>query len=187
MNGTQKILLKVLNDTWRRTQDVAYAAKVIRLLLSGKGNLEHFLKHGINVVGDVDLRIWGPDGALKVCDQFPNLVVTVGLQHVADQMSDQGNAAMTHMSVGTGTTAAAASDTALVTELDRNALDSTTQSGAGVIYICTWAAGDGTGALTEAGIFNQASAGVMLCRSVFSVKNKGAGDSMVLTWTITFS
>ena len=98
---------------------------------------------------------------------------------------------MSHMAIGTGTTTPVATDTALQTELDRNALDSRTQ-GAGadankVTYICTWAAGDGTGALTEAGIFNSASAGQMLCRSVFPVKNKESGESMVMTWILTIS
>ena len=48
-------------------------------------------------------------------------------------------------------------DSGLATSLDRNSLDSTTL-GVGVadndvIYVCTWSAGDGTGAITEAGIF----------------------------------
>ena len=187
MDLTQRIMRKVLKGALGLKRDPVYAARVIRMLTARRENLEHFIRHGVSVVGNVDLKIWRPDGSLKIADCFPNLVVTVGLQHIADQMSDQGNAAMTHMAVGTGTTAAAAGQTALVTELDRNALDSTTPSGAGVIYVCTWAAGDGTGALTEAGIFNQASGGVLLCRTVYSVKNKGAGDSMTLTWTVTFS
>jgi len=166
---------------------VWFFCRAVRLICSSPENLGAFLRSGVRVIGKVEIEIRGPDGELKCCETVPNLVVTTGLQHIADQMSDQGNAAMTHMAVGTGTTAAAASQTALVTELDRNALDSTTQSGTGVIYVATWAAGDGTGALTEAGIFNQASAGVMLCRTVYSVKNKGAGDSMTLTWTVTFS
>ena len=45
----------------------------------------------------------------------------------------------------------------------------------------------GTGAITEAGILNAASAGTLLCRTVFSVINKGASDSMTVTWTITIS
>ena len=102
-----------------------------------------------------------------------------------------GEAAMAYMAIGTGTTAPATTDTALETEIDRNALDSKTQ-GTGsdtnkVTYICTWAAGDGTGAITEAGVFNSASAGVMLSRVIFDVKNKGAGDALTLTWTLTFS
>jgi hypothetical protein len=92
---------------------------------------------------------------------------------------------MSHMAVGTGTTAAAVGNTALVTELDRNALSSTTVSTNTVQYSGTWAAGDGTGALTEAGIFNASSAGTMLARTVFSVVNKGASDQVTITWTIT--
>ena len=48
-------------------------------------------------------------------------------------------------------------------------------------------AGDATGAVTEAGIFNAASGGDMLCRTVFSVVNKAADDTMSVTWTITLS
>ena len=50
-----------------------------------------------------------------------------------------------------------------------------------------FAAGSGTGAITEAGVFNASSGGTMLCRTVFSVVNKGADDSMTITWTITVS
>ena len=56
------------------------------------------------------------------------------------------------------------------------------------VHIC-WdgCAGEGTGALTEAGIFNASSSGTMLCRTEFSVVNKGASDSMTITWTVTVS
>ncbi len=133
-----------------------------------------------------------PNNIIVKADEWgDNLVVTTGKNHIADQMSDQGNAAMSHMAIGTGTTPAAAGDTALETELDRNALTSTTQGTGGdankVIFVGDWAAGDGTGAITEAGIFNAASAGVLLCRRVFSVKNKGASDSLTITWELTFN
>ena len=48
-------------------------------------------------------------------------------------------------------------------------------------------AGTGTGAVTEAAILNASSGGTMLCRTVFSVVNKGASDSMTVTWTVTVS
>jgi len=48
-------------------------------------------------------------------------------------------------------------------------------------------AGEGTGSITEAGIFNASSSGTLLCRTVFSVVNKGASDSMTITWTVTVS
>jgi len=117
-----------------------------------------------------------------------NLVVTAGKNHIADQLlSSPAGATMSHMEIGTGTTAAAAGDTALETALDRNAFDTKTASDNAVTYVASWAAGDGTGAITEAGIFNAASSGTMLARSVFSVKNKGAGDSMTITWILTIS
>jgi len=121
-----------------------------------------------------------------VVQETNNLVVTAGKNWVADRMND-ANTVMTHMALGTGTTAAAVGNTTLVTELDRNALTSTTVSTNTIAYSCTWASGDGTGAITEAGLFDAASAGDMLARTVFSVVNKGASDSITITWTITIS
>jgi hypothetical protein len=124
----------------------------------------------------------------EVVQETNNLVVAVGKEWVADRMAD-ANTVMTHMAIGTGTTAAAAGNTALVTELDRNVLTVSggTVSTNTIQYACTWAAGDGTGAITEAGIFDASSAGDMLARTVFAVVNKGAADSMTITWTITVS
>ena len=122
----------------------------------------------------------------EIVQETENLVVTAGKNWVADRMNN-ANTVMTHMAVGTGTTAAAAGNTALVSETDRNALTSTTVTDNAVAYDATWAAGDATAAITEAGIFDAASSGDMLARTVFSVVNKGAADSMTITWTITVS
>jgi len=121
-----------------------------------------------------------------VVQRTKNLVVTAGKEWVADRMNN-ANTVMTHMALGTGTNAAAVGDTTLQTEIDRNALTSTTVSTNTIAYGCTWAAGDGTGAITEAGLFDAASGGDMLARTVFSVVNKGASDSITITWTITIS
>ena len=102
-------------------------------------------------------------------------------------MKDASATAMSRMAIGTGSTAAAASDSALGSEAARVALTSTTVSGADVTYVATFGAGTGTGAITEAGILNAASSGTMLCRTVFDVVNKGASDSMTITWTVTVS
>jgi len=140
------------------------------------------LKTRANVL--VELR--GADGQLKETRSVHNLVVTVGKNHVADQLSSSpGESAMSHMEVGTGTNAAAAGDTTLQTALDRNALTSRTDAAAVVTYVGTWNAGDGTGAITEGGIFNAGSGGTLLARAVWSVVNKAAGDSLVITWTVT--
>ena len=202
----------------------------------------------------------------EVVQKTKNLVVTSGKEWVAKRMAGQ-DSNMTHMAIGTGTTAAAAAQTALVTELERNAMTVSggTVSTNTIEYAATYAAGDGTGAITEAGIFDTigskvddiavsaggtgytsaptvtftggggtgatatatVSGGVvtavtvtaggtgytsaptigftggagsgatatasmkeggdMLARTKFAVVNKGASDSMTVTWTITVS
>lgn len=140
------------------------------------------------IKGRVQVRLYGPDGKLKLLREGPNTVTALGDAHVADQMSDQGNAAMSHMAIGAGTPSA----TALGSELGRVALDSTTQGTGGddndVVYVATFPAGTGTGTVTEGGIFNDASAGTMFVSntSAFASIPKGAGDSLVVTWTVTF-
>lgn len=137
-----------------------------------------------SLLANVELVLRRLDGSVKDRRRVHNTVTTVGKAHVADQLSaSPGEAAMSHMAIGTGTPSA----TALGAELDRNALTSRTDSGAVVTYIGTWAAGDGTGALTEAGIFNAGSGGTMLCSASFAAINKAAGDALTITWTLTVS
>ena len=145
------------------------------------------IKETIKITGWAKIELFGPDGRLKAVREITNLVVTVGLNHIADQMRDQGEAAMSHVAIGTGTTAAAAGNTTLVTELDRNALTSVTGVTNTVTYIADWAAGDGTGAITEAGIFNADTDGTLLSRIVFAVINKSANDALRITWEHTYS
>ena len=125
----------------------------------------------------------------EVVRDIDNLVVTAGKGFVASRMIGTSAGVMTHMAVGTGTTDPAAGDTALETQVgSRKAFTtSASVSGAVVTYVCASSAGEGTGALTEAGIFNASSSGTMLCRTEFSVVNKGASDSMTITWTVTVS
>ena len=137
----------------------------------------------LKLTGAVSIALNG-----EVVKEIPNLVVTAGKNWVADRMSD-ANTVMTHMAIGTGSTTAVVGDTTLDTELDRNTLTSTTVTNNAIAYVCSWAAGDGTGAIIEAGLFDASSGGDMLARTVFTsgVVNKGANDSMTITWTITVS
>jgi len=144
----------------------------------------------IKMTGNLKLVLTDENGNIKQEEEVENLVVTVGKNFIASSMAKtttNSPAAMTHMEVGTGTTAAAVGDTTLQTVVasSRTALTSTTVTTNSVAYVCSFAAGTGTGALTEAGIFNAASAGTMLCRTVFSVINKGAADTLGITWTVT--
>ena len=144
-------------------------------------------KDSSKVTGSVNVVVRGEDGAVKQEFTVPNLVVDSGLAFIASRMKDTSDAVMSHMAVGTDNTAADAGDTTLGTEIARVALTSTTVTDNAVAYVASYPAGTGTGALTEAGIFNDVAAGTMLCRTVFAVINKGAADSMTVTWTVTIS
>lgn len=141
----------------------------------------------IKATGRLSVVLKDSSGQIKENREINNLVVTSGLGYITSRMKDATETAMGYMAIGTGTTAAAAGDTALGTELDRNAVSSVTVTGNQVAYAATWNAGDGTGAVTEAGIFNADTAGTMLARTVFDVVNKAANDTLSITWTITLS
>jgi len=138
----------------------------------------------IKVTGELKITVTKPDGNVHETI-VPNIVVTDGKEYIASRMKDASATAMSHMAIGTGSTAAAAGDAALGTEAGRVALTSTTVTSNAVAYVATFAAGTGTGAITEAGIFNASSSGTLLCRTVFSVINKGAADTLGITWTVT--
>lgn len=137
--------------------------------------------------GRLTIEQFDVDGNLLDSQSVTNVVVDDGLDYIASRMKDATATAMSHMAVGSGTTAAAAGDSTLGTELGRVALTSTTVASNAITYVGDFAAGTGTGAVTEAGIFNASSAGTMLCRTVFSVVNKAAADTLKVTWTLTVS
>ena len=148
-----------------------------------------FKKDESRVLGKLKIEVKDKHGKVKDTREVDNLVVDTGLAFIASRMKDASATAMSHMELGTGTTAAAAGNTALETIISgsRTAITSTTVTSNAVAYVASFAAGTGTGAVTEAGILNGASGGTLLCRTVFSVVNKGASDSMTITWTVTIS
>lgn len=139
----------------------------------------------IKAAGRLNIKIIGPDGQIKQEETVDNLVVTAGLNFIASRIRDASASVMSHMAVGSGTAPAAAGNTALGTELGRVALTSTTATNNQVAYAASFGAGVGTGAVTEAGLFSASTGGTMLCRTVFSVVNKEAADTMSITWTVT--
>lgn len=154
-----------------------------------------YLVSRFGLKGKVEIKLWGPDGEMKdhrvIKDhrKFPNTVTTFGDKLVANRLSGATLSAPSHIAIGTSTGGTSAFNS-LATELDRNALTSTTQQSGtddnDVKYVGDWAAGDGTGAITEAGIFNASSGPGMFVYSSFSAVNKGASDTLQINWTVTF-
>lgn len=148
------------------------------------------MEEAIKITGHVDIVVTDKDGVVKETRSVKNLVVTAGKAFIAASMlktTTNSPVAMSHMAVGSGTTAAAIGNTSMEYQLGIVALASASASGAVVTYTASFPAGTGTGAITEAGILNASSAGTLLCRTVFSVVNKGADDAMSITWTVTVS
>ena len=138
--------------------------------------------------GDVAIVLKDKNGNVKESREIKNLVVTAGLTFICSRMAGTSADVMSHMALGSSTTAASAGQTDLVSILgSREALDSSTPSANTIAYVSSFEAGEGTGAVTEAGVFNAASSGTMLCRTVFPVVNKQADDTMSVTWTITLT
>ena len=146
------------------------------------------IAEGLKVTGRVHLVKTNEIGQIVEERDVPNLVVTTGKNHIASKIVATTNspASMTHMGIGTGTASAAVGDTTL-TQTGRVTLSSSSVLNNTITYTATFPAGTGDGAITEAGVFNAASAGTMLCRTVFPTVNKGSGDQITITWVITVS
>ena len=135
----------------------------------------------MTIRGHAVFELKGSDGEIDRWE-VENTVTTAGKNGLADQsLASPTLAKMTHMALGTGSPGA----TALGTEIDRNALATKTRSGNVITMTATWAAGDGTGTLTEAGVFDAASTGNMWLSASYTAKPKGASDSLTVTWTLT--
>lgn len=149
------------------------------------------INENLKLSGELSIVLKDKDGNVKDTREVKNLVVDTGLAFIISRMQGTDKAVMSHMALGAGTTAAAGGQTDLVTMLGgREAIDAVSTLGTNnekVRYVCNFEAGDGTGAVTEVGIFNASTGGDMLCRTVFDVVNKAADDTMAITWTVTLA
>jgi hypothetical protein len=137
----------------------------------------------ITLSGDVQVLLNN-----EVVLEKKNLVVTAGKGYLASALIAAPASPFVSMAIGTGTTAATVADTALQTETARAVFTSSSVASNVATLSTTFIAGSGTGAITEAGIFtNASSGGTMLSHVVFSAVNKGSTDTLTINWTITVS
>lgn len=125
-----------------------------------------------------------------------NLVTNAGLAGVASRINGSGGeAAFTYIAIGTGTTAAAAGDTALQTEISTSG---GARAAATASRVTTTQTNDtaqlqltfnftGSFAVTESGVLNAASTGTLLAHQVFTAVNVVSGDSLQVTWKFAVS
>ena len=143
----------------------------------------------LKLKGRLTVNLLAEDGSIKHTQEIPNLVVTTGKTFVASRLAGTSSSVMSHMAIGTSSTAAAVGNTTLGAEVARVALTSTTPNNNDIVYVASFPAGTpaSSAAVVEAAIFNASSGGTMLCRTVFSVINKSATDSLSINWTISAS
>lgn len=143
----------------------------------------------IKAKGHIKFDLFDDKGNLKEHREIDNVVVTVGKTYLAAWIAaaSQATPFMQYIGLGTGTNAASAADTTLQTELSTRVAGTITSSGAVWQNQATFGAGVDTGAITESGLLSASSSGTLFAHQVFSVINKGAGDSLQVTWSITFS
>lgn len=143
------------------------------------------------LLGNWKFDLYGEDGGLKQTDEVRNVVCTNGKEFLASFLYSAAAAASTftckYLAIGTDSTAEAAANTALGTELSRTT--GTVSYVSNQIYQvkATFATGSGTGGIVEYGVFSSSTGGTLLNRGTRTVINKGASDTLVVTCQLTIS
>ena len=166
-------------------------AGIFQLVVPDHDSDEQFLQ----LHGKLDILLYDEFGNLKDERHFDNLIVDAGFEGVAYRIAPHDGtitptSPWNYVAIGTGSTAPAAGDTALVSELDRKndaQAEYTTTSGKQLKLEVSFGPGEGTGNIAESGLFNAVSGGDMLARQTFATISKGASDTLTVTWTITLS
>lgn len=133
----------------------------------------------------------GPDGEVKDFREGDNVITDAGKSFLASFLQSAASAAATftmhYAAIGTDSTSETAADTSLNTEVARHT--GTASYSANAIYevVATFATGSGTGAITEYGIFDTNTGGTLFSRDTEDVINKGANDTLTVTYQLTFS
>ena len=141
--------------------------------------------------GVLNIKLFDADGNVIQESEEHNLIVNSGIALMAGLLDGSQTAYINAIAIGTGTTAPATSQTALVTEVMRvgstNSLTTTSVTNDTAQFVSTFSFSSSY-AITEAGLFNSttASSGTMLSRVEFSAYNVVSGNSMQITYTVQF-
>ena len=117
----------------------------------------------------------------------PNLITTAGKDYLRDLLVGR-RIRPRYIAIGTGTTAAAAGDTALQTEVSREIIRRRSFTAGKATFQAFLDFSEGNGSTySEAGLFDVSASGTMLSHIVFSGVPKTSGIQMTFTWDITIS
>jgi hypothetical protein len=148
-------------------------------------------KPGFTLKGRYIAQLYGPDGNLKQEVVGKNVVCTNGKEFLASFLYSAALAAATntckYIAIGSDSTAEAAANTALGTELSRHT--GTVSYVSNQIYQvkATFATGSGTGSIYEYGLFSSSTGGTLISRDTEALITKGANDTLTVTYQLTIS
>jgi hypothetical protein len=152
------------------------------------------MNEAVGMKGCFELKLKAPSGELKDIRSDVFNVITLSGKGIVSGiiLTDVGGSAFDWIAIGLGTAAATNTETALVSEYAKTACAGTrvqvtsTNDTAQLVgnFLFT-----GSAAITEAGVFNVAATttGVMLARQAFSALNATSGDSLAVTYKVTFA
>lgn len=147
-------------------------------------------------IGRIDFVLRDKFGNLKEEWSVFNTITNTGKAAMAGLVGNTGTVtAFTYLALGTSSTAAAATQTALGAEISTNNLarasatisrTTTTQTNDTLNLVYTWTA-SGSSTVEEIGIFNAASVGIMLGRALTGSTVLVSGDQLQATYTVQFT
>jgi len=150
-------------------------------------------KSGFKLTGTWTFEVFDENGKRKSYKKIKNLIVNAGLAWVTQYINAAVPPAnMSHIGVGTGTSAPAAGNTALQTEVLTRAsvtksVVTTDVTNDTMRFVATIQNASTQKTITEAGLFNASTSGTMFNRAVFTGVVLAAIDSMQITLDVKAS
>lgn len=142
------------------------------------------LQQKIKPLGELIIVLKDKFGIIKDKRKIPNLVVSSGKNFIASRMIGNTQQVMSHMAIGSSPAQPVDTDVSLGSEIARVQFSSVSLANNVITYVAVFPENIGTGAITEAGIFNANNNGIMLSRATFAVINKEPSDILTITWNI---
>ena len=148
-------------------------------------------KEKAKIRGYFKIAVLDSAGEVKELREGPNTIMNLGIAEVtALMLTDVGGVAFDYLAIGTGTDAPNATDTSMYAETYRQAGTGSQVTDAiesDSARLTTSVAITDSGDITEVGIFNSSSTGVMLARTTFSAVSTSNGDTVNLGYDVILS
>ena len=131
--------------------------------------------------------------AITYHDEGHNLVPAQGLNYIVDLILGTANTPIGYCAIGTGTNAAAATDTALQTQVGTRQLITNPHRGTtGRALFDTFfeAAATWNGTITETGLFKDSvtsGSDILLARKIIDAFVKTSSNALLVAWLVTFT